>query len=249
MEMKIKTIELPNTTVLEMIHIPGGSFLMGSPDSEAGRTLSEGPQHQVTLTEFWMGKYPITQAQWRAVMGNNPSYFKGDNRPVENVSWHDAMEFCDRLSKELGQHYTLPSEAQWEYACRAGTTTPFHFGETITTDLANYDGNHTYGTGPKGIYREETTDVGSFSPNGFGLYDMHGNVFEWCLDHYHDSYKEAPADGSAWVTGGDSDLRILRGGSWFDNPWLCRCASRPYDIPDGRCYDLGFRVVSVPPSP
>jgi formylglycine-generating enzyme required for sulfatase activity len=237
---------------LDMVLIPGGSFMMGSLDSEAGRDSAEGPQHQVTLAGFWMGKYPVTQAQYQAIMGNNPAKFKGDNRPVEQVSWNDAIEFCDRLSKKLGQPYTLPSEAQWEYACRAGTTTPFHFGETITTDLANYDGNYTYGSGPKGTYRQKTTDVGSFSPNGFGLYDMHGNVSEWCLDYWHDSYggwfRTAPADGSAWVTGGDSSHRVRRGGSWDFNPGDCRCAYRNhYFNPVSRFNYYGFRVVSVPP--
>jgi formylglycine-generating enzyme required for sulfatase activity len=195
-----------------------------------------------------MGKYPVTQAQYQAVMGNNPSNFKGDNRPVEGVSWHEAMEFCDRLSKKLGQPYTLPSEAQWEYACRAGTTTPFHFGETITTDLANYDGTSTFASGPKGVFRQETTDVGLFPANRWGLYDMHGNVFEWCLDHFHDSYNGAPADGSAWVTGGDSSYRMLRGGSWDHSPRICRCAFRLYDAyPVSRVISFGFRVVSVPP--
>jgi len=158
------------------------------------------------------------------------------------------VEFCDRLSKKLGQPYTLPSEAQWEYACRAGTTTPFYFGDTITTDLANYDGDYTYGSGPKGTYRKKTTEVGSFPPNGFGLYDMHGNVWEWCLDYFHDSYEGAPTDGSAWVTGGDSNLRMLRGGSWDNNPRLCRCAFRVDYGPDYRSDTVvGFRVVSVPP--
>jgi formylglycine-generating enzyme required for sulfatase activity len=241
--VKTDIIELPRVIELEMIAIPGGNFLMGSPDSEARRSTTESPQHQVTLAGFWMGKYPVTQAQYQAIMGNNPSYFKGDNRPVENVSWHEAMEFCDFLSQKLGQHYTLPSEAQWEYACRAGTTTPFYFGDTLTTNIANYDGNYTYANGLKGIYREKTTEVGSFPPNGFGLYDMHGNVWEWCLDHFHDSYNGAPSDGSAWVTGGNSDLRILRGGSWFCIPRLCRCAYRFSNSPDYRSSRNGFRVV------
>ncbi|MGC8715225.1 MAG: formylglycine-generating enzyme family protein, partial [Leptodesmis sp.] len=154
------------------------------------------------------------------------SSFKGENRPVEKVCWYGAIEFCDRLSQYTGRPYRLPSEAEWEYACRAGTTTPFHFGETITTDLANYCGEDrkeygwsgSYGRGPKGIYRQETTTVGSFGvANAFGLFDMHGNVWEWCLDHWHENYKGAPTDGSAWVKGGNSDLRLLRGGSWDDN--------------------------------
>jgi formylglycine-generating enzyme required for sulfatase activity len=255
-----QTVDLGQGVTLEMVLIPGGTFMMGSPDNE-DRDSAEGPQHQVILSGFWMGKYPVTQAQYQSIMGNNPAKFKGNNRPVENVSWHEAMEFCDRLSEKLGQPYTLPSEAQWEYACRAGTTTPFHFGETITTDLANYRGSDWeyegktypgfYGQGPRGAFREQTTEVGSFSPNGFGLYDMHGNVWEWCLDHYHYhynyNYSGAPTDGSAWVTGGDSSYRILRGGSWGADPWYCRCASRIVNLPDGRNDFDGFRVVSVSP--
>jgi formylglycine-generating enzyme required for sulfatase activity len=194
-----------------------------------------------------MGKYPVTQAQYQAIMGNNPAKFKGNNRPVEQVSWDKAVEFCDRLSKKLGQPYTLPSEAQWEYACRAGTTTPFHFGETITTDLANYNSNKTYGSGPKGTYRQETTEVGSFPPNGFGLYDLHGNVWEWCLDHYHNSYEGGSNNGSAWVAEDNSNLRMRRGGSWSCYPWDCRCASRFDFNPVNRLNVNGFRVVSVPP--
>jgi formylglycine-generating enzyme required for sulfatase activity len=245
---------------LEMVAIPGGSFMMGQTEAEKAELIRqfgekdfnqyfarELPQHQVTLAAFSLSKYPITQAQYQAIMGNNPANFKGDKRPVEQVSWNDAVEFCDRLSKKLGQPYTLPSEAQWEYACRAGTTTPFHFGETITTDLANYDGNYTFASGPKGVFRQETTEVGSFPPNSFGLSDMHGNVFEWCLDHFHDSYNGAPADGSAWVTGGDSDRRVLRGGSWLNFPRNCRCASRILNGPVVRSAYNGFRVVSVPP--
>ena len=243
-----QTVDFGQGVTLEMVLVPEGTFMMGSPDREPKRENREGPQHQVMVAEFWMGKYPVTKSQYQAIMGNNPSNFKGNHRPVERVNWFDAMEFCDRLSQTLGQPYTLPSEAQWEYACRAGTTTPFHFGETITTDLANYNGEYTFGSGPKGVYRQETTEVGSFPPNSFGLYDMHGNVWEWCLDHFHDSYKGAPADGSAWVTGGDSGFRMLRGGSWYDYPKVCRCAYRYSNIPVNRLtYYFGFRVVSVPP--
>jgi formylglycine-generating enzyme required for sulfatase activity len=161
----------------------------------------------VTLGSFFMAQTPITQAQWREVAGwprverdldPEPSHFEGDNRPVEQVSWLDAMEFCHRLSQRTGWKYTLPSEAQWEYACRAGTTTPFYFGDTISTELANYDGDYSYGQSPKGIYRQQTTDVASFPANAWGLHDMHGNVWEWCADHWHASYEGAPVDGSAW---------------------------------------------------
>jgi formylglycine-generating enzyme required for sulfatase activity len=193
-----------------MVSIPAGSFLMGSPEGEIGRSEIEGPQHEVTLAAFWMARTPITQAQWREVaswqkqerdLDPDPSRFKGDNRPVERVSWLDAIEFCNRLSQRTGKNYTLPSEAQWEYACRAGTTTPFYFGPTISTDVANYDGNYVYGQGGRGAYREQTTDVASFPANPWGLYDMHGNVWEWCLDKWHNSYEGAPTDGSAWMEG------------------------------------------------
>jgi len=242
-------IDLGQGVILDMASIPGGSFMMGSDQFEADRYDDEGPQHQVTLDSFFMGRYPITQAQWRVVaslpkvereLDPNPSQFKGGKRPVERVNWFDAMEFCARLSAHTGQPYTLPTEAQWEYACRAGTTTPFHFGETITTELANFH------SGSQGDYRKETTEVDSFSPNGFGLYDLHGNVLEWCLDHWHESYEGAPADGSAWVTKGDSDRRMLRGGAWFNIPRNCRCACRFYTFPVYRYNNIGFRVVSVP---
>ena len=254
--------DLENGIHLELVAIPGGTFQMGSPDTEEGREGTESPQHRVTVPSFLMGKYPITQAQWKAVaafpkadrdLNPDPSNFKGSNRPVEQVSWNDAMEFCARLSKKTGHNYRLPSEAEWEYACRAGTATPFHFGETITTDLANYRGTDweyqgttypgSYGVGLKGEYREKTTEVGSFPPNGFGLYDMHGNVWEWCLDHWHENYEGAPRDGSAWVTGGDSDKRLLRGGSWPFDPWNCRSALRNRLNPGLRYYYFGFRVV------
>jgi len=198
----------PTADLIPMALIPAGRFLMGSPEDEPHRSETEGPQHEVTLAAFWMAKTPITQAQWREVAGwprvnrdldIDPSHFKGDNRPVEQVSWLDAMEFCHRLSQRTGRCYTLPSEAQWEYACRAGTTTPFHFGATISTEVANYDGNYTYGPGSKGIYREQTTGVAIFPANAWGLRDMHGNVWEWCLDEWHDSYEGAPVDGSAWM--------------------------------------------------
>jgi formylglycine-generating enzyme required for sulfatase activity len=237
--------------------------MMGSPPEELEHKKNESPQHSVTVQPFFMGKYPVTQAQWRFVaqlrqvnkeLDPNPSNFKGDNRPVEQVSWEDAVEFCDRLSEHTKRQYRLPSEAEWEYACRAGTTTPFHFGETITTDLANYHGNYAYGQGPKGVDREETTAVGSFGvANNFGLYDMHGNVWEWCLDDWHDNYKGAPTDGSPWFNSDDklsdkSGRAVMRGGSWINNPRDCRSASRSNDNRverDNVNVTLGFRVVCV----
>ncbi|NEP37263.1 formylglycine-generating enzyme family protein [Moorena sp. SIO3B2] len=250
------TEDLGNGVELEMVGIREGSFIMGSPETEEGHSKSESPQHQVTVKSFLMGKYPVTQAQWQAVaalpqvnikLKPNPSYFKGEDRPVERVSWYDAVEFCERLSQYTKRPYRLPSEAEWEYACRAGTTTPFHFGETITTDLANYDGNYTYGSGSKGKYLEETTPVGSFGvANEFGLYDMHGNVWEWCADHWHSNYEDAPTDGSAWLYDNENDnkRRLLRGGCWVDGPGFCRSGSRNLYFPALRhSYDIGFRVV------
>ncbi|MFN9172881.1 MAG: SUMF1/EgtB/PvdO family nonheme iron enzyme [Dolichospermum sp.] len=226
--------------VLEMVAIPGGKFLMGSPEGQGDD--SEKPQHQVTVPPFFMGKYPVTQAQWERVadlpkvkidLRSKPSHFKGANLPVENVSWHDAQEFCARLSKATGKLYRLPSEAEWEYACRANTTTPYYFGDTITTDLVNHNGK--YG---------KTTDVGKFYPNAFGLYDMHGNVWEWCEDGWHKNYINAPIwpnDSIAWIS--SNNKQILRGGSWIDLRGLCRSACRNGNNAYYRCYDYGFRVA------
>ncbi|MFO5474490.1 MAG: SUMF1/EgtB/PvdO family nonheme iron enzyme, partial [Dolichospermum sp.] len=231
---------LGNGVVLEMVAIPGGKFLMGSPEGQGDD--SEKPQHQVTVPPFFMGKYPVTQAQWERVadlpkvkidLRSKPSHFQGANLPVENVSWHDAQEFCARLSKATGKLYRLPSEAEWEYACRANTTTPYYFGDTITTDLVNHNGK--YG---------KTTDVGKFYPNAFGLYDMHGNVWEWCEDGWHKNYINAPIwpnDSIAWIS--SNNKQILRGGSWIDLRGLCRSACRNGNNAYYRCYDYGFRVA------
>jgi formylglycine-generating enzyme required for sulfatase activity len=235
--------DLGGGLTLELVKIPAGEFMMGAPAGELEHDDDESSQHRVVVPSFYMGRFVVTQAQWQAVMGTNPSRFKGEKNPVESVSWHDAQEFCKKLSEQTGRQYRLPSEAEWEYACRAGTTTPFHFGETMMTELANYDGNYTYGSGIKGEYREKTTPVGSFPANGFGLCDMHGNVYEWCEDIWHDNYKGAPTDGSAWVTGGDSDCRLLRVGSWFFYPEFCRSAGRGRDDPDYGDYNYGFRLV------
>ncbi len=272
---------------LELVYIPGGAFTMGSPETEKGSLNRERPQHQVTVSPFFMGKYPVTQAQWRAIASRtdlkveidlkpNPSYFKGDERPVETVYWYEAVEFCQRLSKLTGRDYRLPSEAEWEYACRAvrkplnleqgESYPPFHFGDTITDQLANYSASNTYANEPKGKDRRETTPVGQFPPNAFGLYDMHGNVWEWCLDPWHDDYNGAPSDGSVWGgqnrTNNSTSVHRLfvnniqkqltkeryyagRGGSFNNGPRYCRSASRDYD---GACVNvLGFRVVCVLP--
>jgi formylglycine-generating enzyme required for sulfatase activity len=246
------TENLGNGIQLEMVAIPGGSFMMGSPKNERGRRETESPQHQVTVRPFLLGKYPVTQAQWQAVaalpqvnqeLKPNPSSFEGANRPVKRVSWHDAVEFCNRLSNHTQRPYRLPSEAEWEYACRAGTTTPFHFGETITTDLANYNGNYTYGDGVKGIRNGETTEVGSFKiANKFGLYDMHGNVWEWCQDDWHGNYTNAPSNSNTW-TSRSGNLKMLRGGSWGSYPGDCRSASRYNHYLDNDDDNIGFRVV------
>lgn len=229
---------------LELVSIPADSFMMGSPNGEGGDT--EKPQHLVNVTAFYLGKYPITQQQYQAVMGENPSRFKGYDLPVERVTWLDAQRFCDRLNQQTGKNYRLPSEAEWEYACRAGTTTPFHFGETITTEIANFDGNYTCGDAPKGKYLQKTTPVGSYKfANDFGLYDLHGNVWEWCLDKWVDNYQGAPTDGSARGdinSQNNNKLRLLRGGSWLGDPMLCRSAYRLRGLADGRDRVIGFRV-------
>jgi formylglycine-generating enzyme required for sulfatase activity len=232
--------DLGNSVVLEMVCIPGGTFMMGLPATESGR-YDESPQHQVTVPAFFASKYPITQAQWQAVMGNNPSWFQGEKRPVEKVSWDEAVEFCGQLSQQTGKKYRLLSEAEWEYACRAGTTAPFHFGETITPQLVNYRGDYPYANAPIGIYRKQTTDVGSFPPNAFGLYDMHGNVTEWCSDGWHENYNGAPTDGSSWDT--DScNYRVLRGGCWLNYAVGCRSAIRSRYSTQAR-WSIGFRVA------
>ena len=261
-----KIEDLGNGIKFQMVYIPGGTFTMGSPESEEGRDDDEGPQHDVTVPPFFMGKYPVTQGQWKEIASRTdlkvkldlklePSYFKEPyqdidrwHRPVERVSWYEAVEFCERLSKLTQRNYRLPSEAEWEYACRAGTTTPFYFGNTITPELVNYDGQYVYGNAQKGEYREETTPVGQFYPNAFGLYDMHGNVSEWCLDTWHNSYDGAPTDGSAWETGGNSSRRVSRGGSWYFNPRWCRSANRIYFYSfEAGINSIGFRLVSFPP--
>ena len=249
--------DLGEGVALTMVKIPAGSFLMGSPKAEPERLEREGPQHEVTLGSFFMAQTPITQAQWRAVAGwqkverdlkPDPSRFKGANRPVEQVSWFDALEFCRRLNQRTGQRYGLPSEAQWEYACRAGSTTSFHYGATLTPELANYDGNYVYGKGLKGTYRKQTTEVDSFPANAWGLHDLHGNVWEWCADHWHDSYNFAPGDDQPWLipAAADEELRLLRGGSWYFHPAVCRSAYRNDGHPDGRGFLIGFRVCCLP---
>jgi formylglycine-generating enzyme required for sulfatase activity len=291
---------LGNGVELEMVYIPAGTFIMGSPETELERRDNESPQHPVTITEpFWMGKYPITQAQWREVVTNvprvdhdldpDPSDFKEDpppssstkgairgitnpsiaqvetqtytrwQRPVENVSWEDVVEFCKRLSQGKPWTYRLPSEAEWEYACRGVSLDeitveewnkkyhqPFHFGETITTDIANYDGTKSYGRGTTGEKRRQTTPVGYFrAANAFGLYDMHGNVWEWCGDDWEDNYN-TPRTQAYHQTPG-AGTKVLCGGSWLSDPRSCRSAIRVSIYPAYRDYSFGFRVVCVRP--
>jgi formylglycine-generating enzyme required for sulfatase activity len=261
--------ESDDTPSLTMLWMPPGRFWMGSPEDEPERRSKEGPQHLVQLQGFFLAQTPITQAQWRQVadwkpnkgerawnqkLNPNPSHFKGDQLPVESVNWEDAMEFCRRLSQRSGRRYTLPSEAQWEYACRAGTTTPFHWGATISRKLANYDGRTVYGdgVGEKGDYRQLTMDVASFPANPWGLHDMHGNVWEWCTDHWHGNYEGAPEDGRAWndedakENKNEMNRRLLRGGSWDYFPAFCRSAFRGSNPPDYRNNGIGFRVCCLP---
>jgi len=266
---------------LDMVSIPAGSFTMGSPADEPERRPNEGPQRYVTLNSFFIGASPVTQAQWAAVvlahpdrvhrdLDPKPSFFRGIDLPVESITWSDADEFCLRLAEISGRLYRLPSEAEWEYACRAGTATPFNFGPTITSELANYCGtggavcgesdgkslasdvydgvkygSGGYGQGPAGIFRATTTRPGTFPPNRFGLYDMHGNVWECCLDKSTEDYSTAPLDGTPNLLGPKDSLRILRGGSWSHNPAICRSAYRDSIGPDdaGWWGRIGLRVV------
>ena len=253
--------KLGDGLLLRMMQIPGGSFTMGSPEEELDRQEWEGPQHRVTVSTFFMGKYPITRAQWRFVAGLGSiqrdlplaqSEFEDDRHPVEGVSWYDAVEFCERLSRHTSRAYRLPTEVEWEYACRAETTTPFHFGETISTELANYNGTDeqygAYGNGIRGKYRQQTTPVDYFNvANAWGLCDMHGNVWEWCQDHWHSNYEGAPEDGRAWLSDNNEAHRVIRGGSWLYNPRDCRSASRYYINPVDRSDPVGFRVVCIAP--
>ncbi|WP_293082412.1 SUMF1/EgtB/PvdO family nonheme iron enzyme, partial [Moorena sp. SIO3H5] len=245
---------LSDTVGLEMVSIPGGQFKMGAPIEEEMSKQEERPEHIVTINPFFIGRYPITQAQWRVIanlptinrpLEPEPSYFKGDKLSVERVSWYHAKEFCVRLSQKTGRQYRLPTEAEWEYACRAKTSTPFHFGRKITPNLANYNSKDHH-------YRQQTTEVGSFTPNAFGLWDMHGLVWEWCEDYDHENYQGAPLDGSAWLNDGSAwlndgieEYRILRGGSWDCDPNLCRSASRFSGNPSVPKKEFGFRVVCL----
>ena len=212
---------------------------MGSPNEESGRNPDES-QHKVTLTKgFYMGVYTVTQEQWKEVMGNNPSDFKGEKHlPVEMVSWDDCQDYIKKLREKDKKSYRLPTEAEWEYACRAGTTTPFHFGETISTEQANYCGEFAYGKGKKGAYRKMTMPVGSFPANAFGLYDMHGNVWQWVQDWPEKAWPKKVVDPQGPDTG---KLRVVRGGPWSAMPRDTRSASREWIGPHDRSRHNGFR--------
>ena len=246
---KYITLDLAENITLDLIGIPGGKFLMGSLEEELEREKEESPQHQVSVRPFLLGKYPVTQAQWQAIMGNNPAKFADSDvskskKPVERVSWFDSVLFCEKLSQMIGREFRLPTEAEWEYACRGKTITPFHYGSTIGTGLANYNGEDIYGSGFEGENRCETTDVNSFPPNLFGLYDLHGNVAEWCADSWHNNYNNAPTDGSAWTSNNPKDARVLRGGSWLHIPGACRSAQRIKSEPKSKSDAFGFRIAA-----
>jgi formylglycine-generating enzyme required for sulfatase activity len=235
---------------LILLRIPGGEFLMGSE-----RYQGERPVHLVTVAPFLLGQYPVTQEQWRAVgrltrvdcdLGEDFSLFRGDQRPIDSVSWSEATEFCARLARETGKKYRLPSEAEWEYACRAGSTTDFAFGDTISSIIVNYDGSHPYGIEAPGIFRNETVAVGSLmAANKFGLFDMHGNVSEWCADEWHDTYEGAPQHGGAWISENVAAQRVVRGGSWANTAEICRSSDRSRESadPQTKLHYMSFRVA------
>jgi formylglycine-generating enzyme required for sulfatase activity len=235
------TEDLGNGIALEMVLIPTGSFQMGSRQSEGNP--DERPQHFVTIKSFMMGKFLVTQGQWKTIIGKLPRCrFKGDKLPVERVSWKDTQKFCKGLSEKTGRHYHLPSESQWEYACRAGRTTSFTFGETLTSDIANYNGEHTFAEEPRKVYFHSTSEGGKYPPNAFGLYDMHGNLMEWCADNWIFDYRMSPRDDSPYQMFDNPD-HVVRGGSWHDNPQLCRSASRIRFMESDADEYIGFRVV------
>ena len=235
------TEDLDSGINLDLVVISSGNFQMGSPRHLGN--VDEQPQHFVTIKSFMMGKFLITQAQWKGIMGKlPPCRFKGDQLPVERVSWDNAQKFCQKLSNKTGRHYQLPSETQWEYACRAGTNTPFSFGETLTVKVANFNGEHTFLNEPRGFYHHVTTEGGAFPPNAFGIYDMHGNLWEWCADNWLDDYSSSPRDSASYQNK-DNRYRVARGGSWHEPPDLCRSAARLRVLQSDADEVMGFRVV------
>jgi formylglycine-generating enzyme required for sulfatase activity len=234
----------------EMVVIPAGSFLMGSREGEPERSDDEGPQHRVTLLRpFAIGRYAVTFEEYDAFCSATGRDKPGDQgwgrarQPVINVSWDDAVAYCQWLSGQTGKPYRLPSEAEWEYAARAGTKTPFHFGATLSTAQANYNGNRPYRSGAKGEYRQCTVAVGTLPANAWGLYEVHGNVWEWVQDCWHDSYEGATVDGSAWQVNCVEARRVLRGGSWSNDGWFVRVSFRYGDDAGTRDFNLGLRLA------
>jgi len=268
------TENLNGGAVIEMVEAPGGTFSMGTTAGEIeqiardhGRDVEkemkrmlperlrwETPQHMVRVSRFYLSKYEVTQAQWRVVsqfpkvkrdLMSDPSYFKGDSRPVETVSWEDAMEFCERLSRATGRKYRLPTEAEWEYACRAGSRTAFHFGATVTPAWVNYNSESPYASAPKADPRQQTMPVGSLGvANAFGLFDMHGNVWEWCLDTWQDNYFQAPNDGSSREKESNNYVKVIRGGAWNSVAGECRASARNRITAPFKLNGIGFRVVA-----
>jgi len=240
-------VKLPGEVLMKFSYCPAGSFMMGSPASEKDRTEDEA-QVQVRISQgYWMGQTEVTQGQWKALMGSNPSRFKGDDLPVETVSWEEAQAFIEKLNQSVpltsGWKYALPTEAQWEYACRAGTESVFSFGDVLNGKQANCDGNYPYGTSTKGPNLEKTCDVASYQPNAWGLYDMHGNVWEWCRDAWDGRSKLA---GGTDPMGDVGSLRVRRGGSWRNYANDCRAANRSGITPGYADDDVGFRLAAVP---
>jgi formylglycine-generating enzyme required for sulfatase activity len=246
-------LDLGNNVQMRLVLIPAGKFMMGSSATEVDRSSNEGPQHEVTISKpFYMGVFEVTQEQYEQIMGQNPSTFKGAKNPVENVSWNDAVKFCRKLSARTGKKVMLPTEARWEYACRAGTTTAFHTGDELKPGQANAGFPSNPGVWdkimawvgkflPQKATTIQTTPAGSFPPNGFGLYDMHGNVWEWCSDWYDDSYANAKNQDP---TGPDSGtIRFPRGGGWSRDPLYCRSAFRDWSSSGIRDLNIGFRVA------
>ena len=252
----------------EMVVVPGGVFWMGSPPEEVERDEQEGPVREVVVTPFAVGKYEVTRREFtffaedtgstagdscfvRTSSGGkvdtskswrNPGYPQGIHDPVVCISWNTAKAYAAWLSDRTGHDYRLPSEAEWEYVARAGTRSPFHYGSTITSDHANYNGTTRYGTGEKGVYRKKTLPVGTFPANAFGVHDVHGNVWEWVEDCWNDSYRGAPQDGSPWLSG-NFGRRVMRGGAWSSQPGNLRSANRARYVLEYRNYNFGFRVA------
>ena len=248
-------VPLPGDVELELVAVGAGEFDMGSEDAEDGRWRAEGPRHRVRIDGFLLGRFPITQRQWRCLASRppierdlpaEPSRFSGENRPVENIDWHDASELCRRLSALLGWTVRLPSEAEWEYACRAGSTTRFHCGETLSPLAANYACESAGATRGSHAAPGETTPVDRFPANRFGLHDMHGNVFEWCADVWHADYGGAPSTDAAWLDDGESKYRPLRGGAWCTRAQGCRSAYRSaaHESRDHRINTYSMRVAA-----